>query len=326
MAEQYLHSRRPGCAPDGNGRGWLDRFNAAALADSAAFYSYTPPSDYVLKDNHLTFTSPAACPYPENNRVHADFFPAGGRRAVVVLPQWNARRGRTRLGLCRLLNRFGITALRMTLAYHDRRMPPPLTRADYHVSSNIGRTIHAGRQSVLDARSCLDWLAASGYDHLGILGTSLGSCIAFITAAHDTRVSAAVYNHVSMHFGDVVWTGLSTGHIRVGLEGAVTRDELRRHWRMISPATFFPRIEGRTHPSLLIWAKYDSTFLPEFSKQVLAEKCVRATFPTAFSRCRAAITPPAVSRSTSWMASPCADFSPGISTPDNKPATFQGIS
>ena len=150
-------------------------------------------------------------------------------------------------------------------------MPPPLTRADYHVSSNIGRTIHAGRQSVLDARSCLDWLAASGFDHLGILGTSLGSCIAFITAAHDTRVSAAVYNHVSMHFADVVWTGLSTGHIRVGLEGAVTRDELRRHWRMISPATFFPRIEGRTHPSLLIWAKYDSTFLPEFSKQVLAE-------------------------------------------------------
>ena len=200
--------------------------------------------------------------------MHADFFPAGEDRAVLVLPQWNAGAD-GHAGLCRLLNRFGITALRMSLAYHDRRMPAHLARADYHVSSNLGRTIHAGRQSVVDARACLDWLAARGYRRLGILGTSLGSCVAFITAAHDTRVSAGVFNHVSMNFGDVVWTGLSTGHIRQGLEGAVTQEELRRHWSIISPASFFGRMEGRGLRTLLIWARHDSTFLPVFSRQVI---------------------------------------------------------
>ena len=53
--------------------------------------------------------------------------------------------------------------LRMTMAYHAERMPEELQRADYHVSSNIGRTIHASRQSIIDVRACLDWLEQQGY-------------------------------------------------------------------------------------------------------------------------------------------------------------------
>ena len=83
---------------------------------------------------------------------------------------------------------FGVSALRMTMAYHAERMPADLQRADHHVSSNIGRTIHASRQSIIDVRACLDWLNQQGYERVGILGTSLGSCVAFIAAAHDARV------------------------------------------------------------------------------------------------------------------------------------------
>lgn len=267
--------RAAGCpgfpaASNGDCRAHVERFVSAALEDSGAFFNYEPVRDYALDGGHLTFTSPVTCPWPENNTVHADFFPAKNDegRAVVVLPQWNAGPD-GHVGLCKLLNRFGITALRMSLAYHDRRMPEHLERADYHVSSNIGRTVHAGRQSVIDARASLDWLAARGYQRLGILGTSLGSCIAFITAAHDLRIRAAVYNHVSMYFGDVVWTGLSTGHVRLGFGGAVTRDELRRYWSPISPACYLTRMVGRDVASLLIWTSYDSTFLPEFSREVV---------------------------------------------------------
>jgi len=268
---EWLQTIAPPSLPplNGNCGAWVHSFVTAALADSAAFYSYTPPTDYRLDGAHLTFSTPSPCPFPENNTVHSDFFPAGSGRAVVVLPQWNAGQD-GHAGLCRLLNRFGITALRMSMAYHDRRMPGHLERADYHVSSNIGRTIHAGRQSVVDARACLDWLEGRGYRRLGILGTSLGSCIAFITAAHDTRIRVAAYNHVSMNFGDVVWTGLSTGHVRDGFSGVVSQDELRRYWAIISPASFFDRMEGRAIPSLLVWARHDSTFLPVYSRQVIA--------------------------------------------------------
>ena len=133
------------------------------------------------------------------------------------------------VGLAKLLNRFGVSALRMTMAYHAERKPAETQRADYHVSSNVGRTIHAGRQSAVDVRACVDWLASKGYSQVGVLGTSLGSCVAFIAAAHDTRIRMGIFNHVSMHFADVVWTGLSTqnvskaflGHVHAGGTPAV---------------------------------------------------------------------------------------------------------
>jgi hypothetical protein len=269
----WLHSiGHPQCPADANGDApeWVDRFAAQALADSDRFYSYEPVRDYELRDGLLTFSSPAQTRYPENNRVHAAWFPAEGkrRRALVVLPQWNSGPD-GHIGLARLLNRFGVSALRMSMAYHAERMPPELERADYHVSSNIGRTIHASRQSVLDSRACLDWLESQGYEHLGVLGTSLGSCVSFITAAHDRRISVGIFNHVSMYFSDVVWTGLSTQHVRKGFGEAVSQDDLRRYWAMISPASYLKRLQGRGMHNLLIWARHDSSFLPVYSQQVL---------------------------------------------------------
>jgi hypothetical protein len=240
------------------------------LAGSDSFYSYERPQDYTLKAGHLTFTSPLETPYPENNVVHAEWLPAkqDRGRAVVVLPQWNAD-AEGHIGLGRLLNRFGISVLRMSLAYHDYRKPAETARADYHVSSNIGRTIHAGRQSVIDTRSCLDWLEMQGYERLGVLGTSLGSCIAFNTAAHDPRPRVAVLNHISMYFSDVVWTGLSTRHVRESFRSVITQDELRDYWAVISPASYLERLRGRDLDCLLIWARHDSTFLPVYSRQVV---------------------------------------------------------
>ena len=249
----------------------LDRFAGEALADSDRFFAYRTPADYRLDNGRLRFTSPSATPYPEDNTVDALWFPAerDGGRAVLVLPQWNAGDD-GHVGLCRLLNRFGLSALRMSMAYHGRRMPTELQRADYHVSSNVGRTIHASRQSIVDARACVDWLAGRGYRRLAILGTSLGSCIAFIAAAHDSRITLGIFNHVSMYFSDVVWTGLSTQHVRKGFADHVTQDELRRYWSMISPASYLGRMESRKMPSLLIWARHDTSFLPVYSKQVLS--------------------------------------------------------
>ncbi|MBI3679570.1 MAG: alpha/beta hydrolase family protein [Acidobacteria bacterium] len=268
-----------GASTNGNAGQALGEFVDQGIRNSEEFYSAATPVDFRLDGGLLTFTSAIQSPFPENNRASADFFPAGKDRAVVVLPQWNSD-AQGHIGLCKLLNRFGITALRVSMAYHDRRMPTGFERADYHVSSNVGRTIHACRQTIIDVSSCLSWLEQRGYRRLAILGTSLGSCMAFIAAAHDPRIKCGVFNHVSMYFSDVVWTGLSTQHVRKGFEGYLTQDELRRYWSLISPASFLHRLEGRHMPSLLVWAKYDSTFLPEFSLQVL-ENFRRRNLPHA---------------------------------------------
>lgn len=255
---------------NGNARACVAEFVTGALRDSDRFYAYPHPTDYRLQDGRLTFQSPAPSGLAENDTVHCRWIPAAKDqgRALVVLPQWNSD-AEGHVGLAKLLNRFGISALRMTMAYHAERKPAELARADYHVSSNVGRTIHACRQSVIDARACVDWLADQGYRRIGILGTSLGSCVAFIAAAHDSRVKVGIFNHVSMFFSDVVWTGLSTQNVRQGFGDTVSQEELRRYWSVISPASFLDRLPGRDLKSLLVWARHDSTFLPEYSQQVL---------------------------------------------------------
>ena len=268
----WLSSIDPGCPADANGNAaqCVSSFVDSALADSERLFAYPPVTDFRLHAGELKFSSPVQSPYPENNTARALWFPAkqDRGRALVVLPQWNSGPD-GHVGLAKLLNRFGISALRMTMAYHAERMPKELQRADYHVSSNIGRTIHASRQSVIDTRACLDWLQARGYRRLGILGTSLGSCVAFIAAAHDRRVQTGIFNHVSMYFSDVVWTGLSTQHVRKGFGDTVNQDGLRRFWSPISPASYLDRMNGREMRNLLIWARYDSSFLPVYSRQVL---------------------------------------------------------
>lgn len=253
--------------PGGDPRQVLQDWGEATVARSGGFYAVTPAEDAVLTGDMLTFTSAIETPHPENNTVRARYFPElsprGRKRAVLVMAQWNAD-AEGHVGLCRLLNRFGISALRLSLPYHDARMPPELTRADYIVSANVGRTAQVCRQAVLDARRAIAWLDSQGYESIGILGTSLGSCLAMLTTAHEPLVKAAALNHISPYFADVVWDGLSTMHVRETLEGNVTLDELRRMWLPISPLPVLERVRGRE--ILLVYALYDLTFPVDLSR------------------------------------------------------------
>jgi hypothetical protein len=250
---------------------YLIEYARRALTDSDAYHAYAPRGDWRLEGRHLTFTSPMPCAYPENNTVHAWYFPADSDgRVVLVLPQWNGD-ARSHMSLCRMLNLFGLSALRLSLPYHDLRMPEGQVRADYMLSPNLGRTLQAVRQAVVDARAALDWLESVGYTKFAVLGTSLGSCVALITLAHDGRLAVSVQNHVSPYFADVVWRGISTRYVRMGLEGHITLEELREIWMPISPKAYSKKLAGTGKKSLLVHALYDYTFPPDLSRVVLRD-------------------------------------------------------
>jgi dienelactone hydrolase len=250
----------------------------------------------------LTFPSALTTPHLENNTVYGRLFPAQDRkRAVVVMPQWNSDAG-GHLGLSRLFAKLGITALRLSLPYHDWRMPPELTRADFIVSSNVARTVQVCRQAVLDTRRALWWLRDQGYERLGLVGTSLGSCLAMLTASHEPLVRAQALNHVSPHFADVVWRGLSTAHVREALEGNIELELLRDLWRPISPWSFLER--ARDKRTLLVYAKYDLTFPLDLSLKLVNE-FRRRNIPVEVSMLPAATTAPARRRSSSSTATIC---------------------
>ncbi len=253
---------------------YLRELNQLGVENSDDFFGYKTPTDFTLDGKLLRFTSPVHTPYPANNVVHGQWFPAAPNprrrkhKAVIVLPHWNATAGQHG-ALCAGMAKLGMSALRISLPYHDYRMPAELERADYAVSSNIGRTIDATRQAVIDVRAIADWLEQQGYDHVGLCGTSLGSCYAYLASAHDSRFRVNVFNHCSTYFADVVWEGLSTRHIRKSLEANITLEQLREAWAMISPPIYRDRYALQAKKTLFIYAKYDTTFPPHLSKQVI---------------------------------------------------------
>ena len=257
------------------------------MADTDAFFTPSRTSEYAVRawpsevdgekavagDLELTFPSALDTPARENNTVYCRLIEAKDTRterkaAVVVLPQWNSDVN-GHVGLARLLAMNGMTTLRLSLPYHDRRMPPELQRADYIVSANVTRTLQSCRQAVLDARRAIWWLAAQGYERIGILGSSLGSCLALLTTAHEPLIRAEALNHISPYFADVVWRGISTRHVREGLEGHIELDVLRELWKPISPRWYLDRLKDRK--TLLVYAKYDLTFPRDLSEDLVRE-------------------------------------------------------
>ncbi len=286
-----------GRPPDATPYSILSEWASHAVSDSPRFFETPETSDYTFRPGAdgatgaLSFPSAMQTRYRENNTVHALYFRAGSQkqdpayvrragpartrqdrgtrpRAVLVLPQWNAGPD-GHVGLCRLLNRFGMSALRLTLPYHDARRPAELNRADYIVSANVGRTVQACRQAVIDARRAIGWLSKQGYARIGILGTSLGSCLALLTAAHEPRIRAQALNHISPYFADVVWRGLSTSHVKESLVGSIDLERLRQLWLPISPQVYLDRV--RDKKTLLVYAKYDLTFPVDLSRDLVCE-------------------------------------------------------
>lgn len=287
------------------------RVNEEIVARNAEFYGYALPADFRLEHRHpelfptnvrpetlaqdqqlkddaasgkldkaefLRFTSPVHSKYPENDAVNARWYPEPAhkdpkrkKQAIVVMPQWNAD-AFSHNALCAIFNKFGIAGLRLSKPYHDIRRPAELERSDYAVSSNIGRTIAACRQAVVDIRACVDWLQTQGYEQFGVLGTSLGSCYSFMAAAFDPRIQVCAFNHASTWFGDVVWTGQSTRHIRAAFEReGLTQEQVRAIFTSISPMSVMDRFAAeKTRQTLVIYAPWDLTFLREFSLDVLS--------------------------------------------------------
>jgi len=307
------------------------RINQLLVRHSEAFFGYERPTDFRLEERHpqlyptnvrpetlaqdaamrrqaadgtlaparfLRFTSPERSPYPENDLVNARWYPAPEhkdpkrpKQAIVVLPQWNSD-GLGHNSLCTIFNQMGISALRLSMPYHDIRRPEELERSDYSVSANIGRTIAACRQAVVDIRCCVDWLEEQGYEHFGVLGTSLGSCYAFMATAHDPRLRVNAFNHASTAFGDVVWVGQSTRHIKQALqEAGLTQERIRALWAAVSPCSFYPKIVspeagGPNKKVLLVYADYDLTFPKEYSLEVVqAFRRIGLNFESRVLRC-----------------------------------------
>ncbi len=259
-----------GLDPHQEPRAALRRYAADSLSDSANFFRCDPTDRYSLEDKILTFPSALETPYPENNTVYGRFFPAGRKLALIVLPQFNADWD-SHVTLCRLLAFFGITTLRLSPPYHHDRKPPHLLRPEYLTSANLGRTLAATRQGVLDVRRATDWLLQRGYAQVGVVGSSVGSLIGFLALTHDPRLRLGAFIHITSYIADVVWHGMTTAHVRRALHPGLALEELREIWAPISPMPYVGRLARAPRPFLMLSGHYDPTCLPELARDFYRE-------------------------------------------------------
>jgi dienelactone hydrolase len=139
----------------------------------------------------LSFPSPVKSKVPANNTVYAELFlpPGDGPfPAAVVLDilQGNALVSR---GEAMWLAQHGVAGLVVYMAHYGPRRPPGSSVR--FLSMNIAHSVESVRQTVLDVRCAIAWLASRkevDADRLGIVGTSLGSFVSAITAANEPRI------------------------------------------------------------------------------------------------------------------------------------------
>jgi hypothetical protein len=237
----------------------------AALSDADAFFAGSEPPTFRRQGSMLAFDSPTSGDGP-NRIARAQIHDCGNRRrAIVLLPYWNARR-EAAAPFGALLARCGVTCVQLSLPYHDERATIGVGFARELACENLGLTIRSNRQAVRDARACLTWLEAEGYQRIGIVGVSIGASIASIVAAIDERVRAAALLLMADDFADVVWTGSATRHVRLSLERRFGRDAVRSAWSIISPSRYAARLSARLDRLLIVSGELDTVFAPDLTR------------------------------------------------------------
>ena len=251
------------------------------IENSHSYFVPDPPplDSFRLEGNELVFPSPITTFDPVNNMARCRYFPhRTASEIILVVPPWNAPASKAD-GFCRLINRLGYGGLSLSLPFHDNRGFNPenqtaqLGRSTLMVSANIGLTILSMQQAVQDLLASITWLEAQGHRRIAVMGASIGSCVAFLAANHDPRIRAFFANLMSSYFGEVVWTGISTTHIRRSVEHHLNLEQLRELWLLNSPIAFVKAM--KTHnPELrqfIVSGRYDLSF-----RYYLTEKMLEA--------------------------------------------------
>jgi dienelactone hydrolase len=139
----------------------------------------------------VRFPSPVVSPCPQNNTVHAEYYRPKGKGpfpGVIVLDITGGDQSLSR-SIATYLAHHRIAGLFVQMAYYGPRRPPG---SDLRlVSPDIDHTLEAIQQTVLDLRRATAWMEARPEldpKRLGILGTSLGSFLAALTAEMEPKL------------------------------------------------------------------------------------------------------------------------------------------
>lgn len=237
-------------------------------------YRELPASGVVIEK--LTFPSPVESPIIVNNTVHAEYYRPKGRGpypGVVVLDITAGDQSLSR-GIATYLAQNDIAALFVQMAYYGPRRPAGSKVR--MLSMDIPRTMAAVRQTVLDVRVAGAWLASRpeiDASRIGILGTSLGSFVAALTAETEPR-----FDRVAILLGGGGLVDAFYDHPQARPYRAVyealggTKDKVKELLAPVDPLTMADRLRGR---NVLMLAASRDEIVPPSAARALWEAMAR---------------------------------------------------
>ncbi len=223
----------------------------------------------------LRFPSPVTTPHKENNTVWAEYYrpiaAKGPVPGVIVLDITGGDQTLSRV-IARHLAQNGVAALFVQMAYYGPRRPPGSKLR--LLSTDLEHTFAAIRQTVLDLRRATAWLESRpeiDKRRLGIMGTSLGSFVATLTAEMEPKLGRLAVLLGGADFADGYWDHPKVIRYRKVLTAfGGKKEDIKRLLAPVDPITCVKNLAGRK--VLIVAAKNDEIVPPR-----MAETLWRAT-------------------------------------------------
>lgn len=212
----------------------------------------------------LTFPSPVKTDVPENNTVHAEFFVPPGKGPFPVAVVLDILQGDALVarGESMWMAQHGVAGLVVYMAHYGPRRPPG--SPNRLISPDLAKTIEGVRQTVLDVRCAVAWLADQpdiDRDNIGIVGTSLGSLVGAVVAANEPRVKNVCLMLTGGGLVDAYYDHPKAAPYRplVGWLGG--KAALKQILAPVDPLTYAGQLKGKN--LLMICARRDDIVPPK---------------------------------------------------------------
>tara|TARA_B100001059_G_C17754043_1_gene538879 strand:+ start:105 stop:1220 length:1116 start_codon:yes stop_codon:yes gene_type:complete len=267
---EFAHNTSVAFAVDETANQYSPEFDLTSLTinEGEEFYSpLTPPEILEITETSVIFQSDITTPDNKNNTFECIVTGSGSKEhAIVVFHHLYARNRYPKFA--KFFASKGITVIEATLPYHFNRGDDGATEENL-LSADIGRTVQAMRQAVLDGRKVVAWLHELGFAKISVVGMCIGGTVAGLVAAHEEKVDKAVLMVTPMSPADLVWTAETMKPLRKRIEANMTLEELRAVWKIINLNlnTF-----GLTRPELetmIILGEEDTIVRPAGSEWII---------------------------------------------------------
>ena len=234
------------------------------------FFEVPAGYDPVVTDvaDGIQFPSALQTETEANDTVHVKVSEARNRaHALVVFHHWRADAYNG--VVAGLLSRLGISVYEMALPYHLSRAVPGVADFNDFVSPNLGKTVRAIRQGVFDGGQVISILKRQGYGKISVMGTSLGSWVAGLVAAHDGSVQKAALLLAGGDAARAIWSARTTRHIKAVIDTELSLHDLERAWAVLNVENYVGKMARPNFEAKFILGNRDPAIIPEISRSLI---------------------------------------------------------